>query len=1025
MNPNPSPSGSTGGRGLTRKRAEALLDLCLDTPVTPSTTAGGESPHVGFGECIGRYRLRRQLGEGGFGVVWLADQTEPFHREVAVKLIKPGMDSRQVITRFENERQTIALMEHPNIAAVLDAGTTAQGHPFFVMELVRGEAITKYCDLHQFTLAQRLELFFRVCQAVQHAHQKAILHRDLKPSNILVEDVDGTPVPKIIDFGVAKALGANLAQSSEISSYLTHTGALVGTPQYMSPEQASGDADIDACSDIYSLGTILYELLTGLPPISPDSFRRAPLDKVLRTIREFEPPRPSIAAAANSSLENAARQRGTEPRRLVQDLKGDLDWIVLKTLEKDRARRYGTASALALDLQRHLHDEPVGARQPTPAYLVRKFVRRNRVAVVGGAIVALALAAGAGIAAWSYVRQSDALQHSKLAEAQAQNEIAKSGQVATFLADIFKEISRRNSKMLTPDALRDILASADERRRSELQQHPEVDMRVSLILARAYRELDQLELVDGLLRNALALLDRLGLARTEEAAECQFWLAWIQSRLAEDGATADLSAAQHLLGRAREIRARPVAAPDETSLRYDALGANLLRLEGRLPEAAAALDVLLDGPDKSAVYSSRGCGWLLRERALVLQEQGRLNEAGAALQQARRILTNSSPSQNERLQVEADLLRRESRLAMQGGDLEGAEAVANKELEVRQLWLGYDDPAVLVTLAQIQLRAQKPRQAEAKLLLAIPIAQRLNLRALEERALRTMRSVHETLYPRASVERLRTVTALARALSLPPPGSGASSQQREQRLTEAADLLSDESVIPLPYPTDAAPFFSLRAVLCIRRGDFTAAVANLGKARLAQADDTGLAAERALCALAAYDLREYFAERQRLAARLRPDSPPRDLVWIARAVLLHARTEPEALESIRGGLRRSGTRLGGDLEGMGGALDQWVALLMGLIEFRSGNHEDAIPWLESAQRGATTPAIALQAQFAAAMASQRLGAGNALAIFVEAEKNFEESFPTERRYQSEADAYDFLSTRLLADEARTAFNGRR
>lgn len=351
-----------------------------------------DSDAVDKHRIVGRYRLLRELGKGGFGVVWQAEQTEPIRREVALKVIKAGMDSADIIARFEAERQTLALMDHPNIASVLDAGT-AGGRPYFVMELVKGVPITDYCDQHRLTVRQRLELFILVCSAVQHAHQKAILHRDLKPSNILVAEVDGKPVPKVIDFGIAKALAG--AQNIPFGNAQTLAGMVMGTPRYMSPEQAVDSADMDTRGDIYSLGVILYELLTGDTPLPQAILQRAAFEEVLRQVREVTPARPSSRATpVTAAVRAASLARGTEPARLYRVLRGDLDWITLKTLEKERERRYESATALAQDLDRYLRHEPVKASPPSRVYLLRKLVRRHRVAVAATSAIFILLLVG-------------------------------------------------------------------------------------------------------------------------------------------------------------------------------------------------------------------------------------------------------------------------------------------------------------------------------------------------------------------------------------------------------------------------------------------------------------------------------------------------------------------------------------------------------------------------------------------------------------------------------------------------------
>jgi serine/threonine protein kinase/WD40 repeat protein len=361
-------------------------------------TAPYESPVEDVGAVIaGKYKLLETLGQGGMGAVFMAQQTQPVKRLVALKLIKLGMDSKQVLARFGAERQALALMDHPNIAKVLDAGTTDSGRPFFVMELVKGVPITGFCDERQLSPRQRLELFIPVCQAIQHAHQKGIIHRDIKPSNVLVALYDDRPVPKVIDFGVAKATGQQLTDASLMTGF----GGVVGTPEYMSPEQAQlNQLDIDTRSDVYALGVLLYELLTGTTPIDRKRLGQGALFEVLRIIREEEPPRPSTRLSTSDALASIAATRRTEPARLAKLMRGELDWIVMKALEKDRTRRYESASGLASDVERYLHDEPVEAGPPSARYRLRKLARRYRRGLLVAGAFALLLVAGAAVSAW-------------------------------------------------------------------------------------------------------------------------------------------------------------------------------------------------------------------------------------------------------------------------------------------------------------------------------------------------------------------------------------------------------------------------------------------------------------------------------------------------------------------------------------------------------------------------------------------------------------------------------------------------
>ena len=331
------------------------------------------------------------------GVVYMAEQTEPVERRIALKIIKPGMDSRHVTARFEAERQALALMEHPNIAKVLDAGTTRDGRPYFAMELVRGVPITEYCDAKKLTPRERMELFLPVCHAVQHAHLKGVIHRDLKPSNVLIAAYDGKPVPKVIDFGVAKATGSKLTDKTMFTEF----GAVIGTLEYMSPEQAElNQLDVDTRSDVYSLGVLLYELLTGTTPLDRERFQQTAIQEVLRVIREEEPPRPSTRVSTISDLPKVAVNRSVDTEHLGRFIRGELDWIVMKTLEKDRARRYESASALAADLERFISGDAVEACPPSAWYRFRKLARRNQVALVTTAIVAASLVVGTGVSLW-------------------------------------------------------------------------------------------------------------------------------------------------------------------------------------------------------------------------------------------------------------------------------------------------------------------------------------------------------------------------------------------------------------------------------------------------------------------------------------------------------------------------------------------------------------------------------------------------------------------------------------------------
>ena len=434
--------GACGSDAELRHRVEALLVAhdgaasFLEEPAmgaTIETFAASEQ----LGTRIGPYKLLQLIGEGGFGVVYMAEQEEPVRRKVALKVIKLGMDTRQVIARFEAERQALAMMDHPHIARVLDAGATDAGRPYFVMELVKGIPITEYCDKNNLDTDARLDLFVNVCHAVQHAHQKGIIHRDIKPTNVMVTLHDGKPVPKLVDFGIAKATNQRLTEKT----LFTEFRQFVGTPEYMSPEQAEmSGLDIDTRTDIYSLGVLLYELLTGTTPFDSKTLREAGYGEIQRIIREREPDRPSTRLSTmGDEVSDVAKHRHTDPGGLRKLLKGDLDWIVMKAIEKDRTRRYETANGMAMDVTRYQVCEPVLATPPSAAYRLRKFVRRNRGAVTGGGVIAAAVLLGLAAASVGFVQ---AKRQEAVAVKEAQNAAALSG----FLQEMLSSVAPSEAK---------------------------------------------------------------------------------------------------------------------------------------------------------------------------------------------------------------------------------------------------------------------------------------------------------------------------------------------------------------------------------------------------------------------------------------------------------------------------------------------------------------------------------------------------------------------------------------------------
>jgi eukaryotic-like serine/threonine-protein kinase len=701
------------GDAELRDRVKKLLAADQQKPTEDSSTPTEDEAQPVFrptretANQIGRYRLLQKIGEGGMGEVWLAEQKEPVRRRVALKVVKAGMNTREVIARFESERQALALMDHPAIAKVFDAGSTPDGAPYFVMEYVAGVPITTYCDDHRLTTRDRLELFMHVCEGVQHAHQKAILHRDLKPSNILVTEVDGHAAPKIIDFGVAKALSQKLTADT----MFTRVGALIGTPEYMSPEQAiSSNQDIDTRTDVYSLGIIFYELLAGAPPID---LRKIAFEEFLRRLREDEPPKPSTKVRTQdpATSSEVARKRHTEPLALAKQIRGDLDSIALKALEKDRSRRYGSPSDFAADIERYLKSEPVMAVPPSAAYRARKFARRHRGPLVTACAFALVLIAAAVVSIRQSIRANN-----EAAVAQAVNDFLQNDLLAQASA------STQASPNTKPDPdlkVRTALDRAAAKIGGKFAGEPELEGAIRDTIGETYIDLGlypearkQLEQALDLHRRALGTKSPKTLKTLSRLGR----IAGLQGKYPQ---------AQALLGQALEVQRRVLGAehPD-TLASMDSL-AVVFDDEGKYPEAEALDNEILKvrrrvlGAEHPATLAS------MDNLAVVFDDEGKHPEAetldSQVLEMRRRVLGPEHPNTLKSMIELANVYYDEGKYAQ-------AEALSSQTLEIHRRVLGAEHPNTLASiniLAGTYLRDGKYPQAEALWSQALEIEQRV------------------------------------------------------------------------------------------------------------------------------------------------------------------------------------------------------------------------------------------------------------------------------------------------------------
>lgn len=657
-------------------------------------------PCEAVGDLIGPYKLLQQIGEGGMGTVYMAEQAEPVQRKVALKIIKPGMDSRKVIARFEAERQALALMDHPNIAKILDASTTENGRPYFVMELVKGVPIIQYCDEHRLIPRQRLQLFITVCQAVQHAHQKGIIHRDLKPTNILVADYDDKPVAKIIDFGVAKAIGQQLTERTMFTEF----GQVIGTMEYMSPEQAKlNQLDIDTRSDIYSLGVLLYELLSGETPFDRQRLRIAAFDEMLRIIREEEPPPPSTRLSSSQSLPAIAANRQLEPKKLTTTVSGDLDWIVMKAIEKDRTRRYETASGFADDIQRYLSDQPVEARRPTRNYRLKKFIRRHKAGVLAATIAIVALVVGSTLATIGLVR-------ARHEEQNARTEATCSKQVAQFFKETLEGVLTSDVAGRDTTLLREIVDKSADRIESELHDQPAVEADLLDSIGDVYFQTGPVNKAELIHRKALEIKrGYLG----DEHLDVATSLFNVGAVLWRGG---NLTQAEDFTRQSLLMR-KKLAGPDspDTVQSMVHLG-GILDQVGKLSEADAILGDAVRIARNFQGENRWMLGWSLYYWARTLDNEHKYAEAENAAREAAAVY-RSSQTQNKHGLSEA--IRVLGTTLLHAGKLADAETVLGEAIaDSRQLRDAARDPYLAFQLdALATVLSQQGRLADAESLL--------------------------------------------------------------------------------------------------------------------------------------------------------------------------------------------------------------------------------------------------------------------------------------------------------------------
>jgi len=694
-----------------RKQVDSLLKSDAEAPSlldgrAAQLTIGFEEEEY-VGAQIGPYKIREKLGEGGMGVVYVAEQVKPIRRKVALKIVKPGMDTRQVLARFDAERQSLAMMDHPHVAKVLDAGATPLGRSYFVMELIQGLTITEYCDKHKLTTPERLEILVKVCKAVHHAHQKGIIHRDLKPSNVLVADIDGVAMPKVIDFGVAKATGQKLTEES----VYTHFSQMVGTPMYMSPEQVGmGVIDVDTRSDVYSLGVLTYELLTGCTPFDREAVKRASIAELQRMIREDEPARPSarVSTLKAKDISTVSQRRGSEPRRLSSLLQGELDWIVMKSLEKDRNRRYESANAFAADISRYLNDEPVYACPPTRFYRLSKFARRNKTVIGVAGLIATSLVTATAISTWqarvAFLAKEEAINSRTVAErANSETKAAMDFLTVDMVGGIAPDVAG------DPDvSLRDALDRGALRVQEAFNEMPLSEATVQYFIGRSYRLIGEYDKAVKHSQRATDLRNRHLGAEHTTTLEARHELALAHK---ENG---NLDVAIGLASEVFDARLRVLGPRHVDSLESMLLLANSCSSNGDVERAEKLLNELLP-------LSQQVCGL---EEALTLKVMnavgvlyGRQRKLQQAREQFSRLLEIRQRTLGPKsLDTIATMNNLSIVLLLLGEDAEARELM-EESIEVNSMVRGPEHPATLgaiVRLSELLLRLGNLEEARTR-----------------------------------------------------------------------------------------------------------------------------------------------------------------------------------------------------------------------------------------------------------------------------------------------------------------------